>query len=66
MMILKRTGTGIAIIYMMGYWFYLLSTIYLALPKLSWFSWSVFAIYQSLISILWPLWFWLEYRPLMP
>jgi len=62
----ETTGSGIVIIYMVGYWFYLLSTIYLAFPKLSWFGWGEFAIPQSLISILWPLWLWLGYRPLMP
>jgi len=65
-MILKRIGEAIAVIYMVGYWYYLLSTFYFAWPKLSLFSFGPFAVTQAFVSIPWPLWLWLEYRPLMP
>jgi hypothetical protein len=65
-MILKRIGEAIAVVYILGYWYYLLSTLYLAWPNLTWFNYGPFAVVQAIISILWPLWLWLEYRPLMP
>jgi hypothetical protein len=59
-------GKSLGVIYMIGYWYYLLSTFYLAWPKLSLFGFGPFAMVQALVSIPWPLWLWLGYRPLMP
>jgi hypothetical protein len=59
-------GKALVLVYMIGYWYYLLSTIYFAWPKLTLFGYGAFAVAQAPISILWPLWLWLGYRPLMP
>jgi hypothetical protein len=62
----KLIGEVIIGAYFVGYWYYLLSSTYLALHKISWFGLGYWAVPQASISILWPLWLWLGYRPLMP
>ena len=63
---MRLTSQIAAAIYMVGYWYYLLSTVYLAWPKVGLFGLGMFAVPQAFISILWPLWLWMGYRPFMP
>lgn len=63
---MRRVGLALGAGYLVGYWYYMLSGLYLAWPKVGLFGLGQFAIPQAFISILWPLWLWLGHRPLMP
>jgi hypothetical protein len=54
------------VFYMFGYWYYFLTTLYLAWPKYTLSTLAVFAIPQLFISILWPIWQLMGHRPFLP
>lgn len=63
---MKRLGQVAGGLYFLGYWYYLLSTAWLGVAKLGWFSLAPWIIPQAFIAMLWPVWLWIGYRPWLP
>ena len=63
---MNRVGQVVLGAYFIGYWYYLLSSAYLAWPKVGFFGLGQFMIPQAFISLLWPVWLWVGFRPFMP